>query len=45
VQRVIESAVMLGRDDEARYYLQRYPAAFPQDHAASLKALELPLAR
>lgn len=33
VQRVIESAVMLGRDDEALYYLQRFKAAFPQAHA------------
>ena len=33
VEAVIESAVMLGKDQEALYYLQRYQAAFPQDHA------------
>ena len=30
---LIESAVMLGRDEEARFYLQRYKAAFPDNHA------------
>jgi len=34
VEKLIESAVMLGRDDEALFYLQRYRAAFPQAHAA-----------
>lgn len=34
VEKLIESAVMLGRDDEALFYLQRYQAAFPQAHAA-----------
>jgi len=33
VEKLIESAVMLGRDDEALYYLARYRAAFPQAHA------------
>ena len=33
VEKLIESAVMLGRDDEALFYLQRYKAAFPQAHA------------
>ncbi|CAM3409625.1 Wzy polymerase domain-containing protein [Polaromonas hydrogenivorans] len=33
IEKVIESAVMLGRDDEALQYLARYRAAFPQDHA------------
>jgi hypothetical protein len=28
---VIESAVLLGRDTEAVYYLQRYKAAFPNE--------------
>lgn len=32
VEQLIESAVMLGRDDEAAYYLQRYQAAYPQEH-------------
>ena len=33
IEKVIESAVMLGRDDEALQYLVRYRAAFPQEHA------------
>ena len=33
IEKLIESAVMLGRDDEALQYLARYRAAFPQDHA------------
>ena len=33
VEKLIESAVMLGRDTEAAYYLARYQAAFPQAHA------------
>ena len=33
VEKLIESAVMLGRDDEALYYLARYRAAFPDAHA------------
>lgn len=32
-EKLIESAVMLGRDDVAAYYLQRYKAAFPKEHA------------
>jgi hypothetical protein len=31
VKRVIQSAVMLGRDAEAAYYLQRFKAAFPNE--------------
>ena len=34
VEKLIESAVMLGRDDEALFYLRRYQAAFPKAHAA-----------
>ena len=34
VEKVIESAVMLGRDDEALAHLQRFKAAFPKEHAA-----------
>lgn len=34
IEAAIESAVMLGKDDEALYYLQRYKAAFPEAHAA-----------
>lgn len=33
VQALIDSAVMLGRDDEALYYSQRFKAAFPAVHA------------
>ncbi len=33
VEAIIESAVMLGDDSEALYYLQRYKAAFPREHA------------
>jgi O-antigen ligase len=33
VEKLIESAVMLGRDDEARFYLLRFKAAFPKEHA------------
>jgi O-antigen ligase len=33
VQKLIESAVLLGHDDEALYYLARYQAAFPESHA------------
>lgn len=33
VEKLIESATMLGRDEEALRYLARYRAAFPEDHA------------
>ncbi|MDP3701028.1 MAG: Wzy polymerase domain-containing protein [Hylemonella sp.] len=33
VERLIESSVLLGRDEEARFYLARYKAAYPQAHA------------
>ncbi len=33
VEKLIESSTMLGRNDEAAYYLARYRAAFPQAHA------------
>jgi O-antigen ligase len=33
VELLLESAVLLGRDDEVRFYLLRYRAAFPKDHA------------
>jgi hypothetical protein len=32
VEKLIESAVMLDRDDEAFFYLQRYKVAYPQQH-------------
>ena len=34
IEAAIESAVMLGRDAEALFYLQRYQAAFPDSYAA-----------
>jgi O-antigen ligase len=33
IEKLIESAVMLGRDDEARFHLVRFKAAFPDAHA------------
>jgi O-antigen ligase len=33
IEKAIESAVMLGRDDEALQQLVRFRAAFPKDHA------------
>jgi hypothetical protein len=33
VEKLIESNVMLGRDDEAAYWLKRYQAAFPEAHS------------
>ena len=38
IEKVIESAVMLGRDDEALLQLARYRAAFPKEHARWAKA-------
>ncbi len=37
-EKLIDSALMLGRNDEALYYLARYRAAFPTEHASWLKA-------
>ena len=34
IEKVIESAVILGRDEEAMAHLARYRAAFPKEHAA-----------
>ena len=34
IEKVIESAVMLGRDDEALTHLARFRAAFPKDYTA-----------
>lgn len=33
IERRIDSAIMLGRDDEAAYQLRRYRIAYPKDHA------------
>jgi O-antigen ligase len=45
IEKAIESAVMIGRDDLALFYLQRYQAAFPQEHAkwAQLQGKSVPL--
>ena len=43
-EKVIESAVLLGRDDEALFYLARYRAAFPVEHARWAKANSAPSA-
>jgi hypothetical protein len=40
IEKVIESAVMHGQDAEALYYLQRYKAAFPAQHARWSQALK-----
>lgn len=37
VIKIIESAVMLGRNDEAQFYLQRFWAAYPMEHERWLK--------
>jgi len=34
IQKVVESAVMLGQHDEALYFLQRFQAAYPAEHKA-----------
>ncbi len=39
VQKLVESAVMLGKDAEALAYLARFKAAFPKEHAAWAKAI------
>jgi O-antigen ligase len=42
IEKVIESAVMLRRDDEALLHLARYRAAFPKNHAQWRQTLNLP---
>lgn len=45
VEKLIDSAVMLGRTDEAKFYLVRFQAAYPQEQARWLAArTSLPLA-
>jgi hypothetical protein len=39
VERLIESSVLMGRDDEALMWLARYRAAYPQEHARWASAL------
>lgn len=43
IERVIESAVMLRRDDAALWHLARYRAAFPAKHTAWAAALTRPI--
>jgi hypothetical protein len=43
IERAIESATMLGREDEAVAQLARYRAAFPKDYQAWRRAQRLPL--
>lgn len=33
VEKLIECAVLLGKDEAGRFYLARYKAAFPKEHA------------
>jgi O-antigen polymerase len=33
IEKLIDSAVLLGRSDEAQYYRLRYQAAFPDNRA------------
>lgn len=42
IEKVIESAVMLRRDDDAIRHLARYRAAFPKSHAQWRAALGIP---
>ncbi|MEO8014774.1 MAG: Wzy polymerase domain-containing protein [Polaromonas sp.] len=44
IEKVIESAMMLARNDEALYYLLRYRAAFPKEHARWVRQNAAPLA-
>lgn len=45
IEKLIESAVMLGRDDEALLHLARYRAAFPQEYAQWQRAVAMPAAQ
>jgi hypothetical protein len=42
IEKLVESAVMLGRDDLALAHLARYRAAFPDEHASWSAALQRP---
>lgn len=42
IEKVIESAVMLRRDEEALLHLARYRAAFPKNHAQWRQTLVMP---
>ncbi|MBG6076771.1 Wzy polymerase domain-containing protein [Polaromonas sp. CG_9.11] len=43
VEKLVESAVMLGRNDEALYYLARYRGSFPMEHARWVRKNAAPL--
>lgn len=43
IEKLIESAVLLGKHDEALAYLARYKAAFPKEHALWAKANPKPI--
>jgi O-antigen ligase len=45
IEKVIESAIMLGKPDEAMVYLARYRDAFPEDHLRWAKEHPMLLAR
>jgi hypothetical protein len=38
IEKLIESAVLLGKEDDALAYLARYRAAFPAEHGRWAKA-------
>lgn len=42
IERVVESAEFLGREDEARLHLARYRAAFPREYAEWVRRHPLP---
>jgi len=43
IEKLIESAVLLGRDEEAQAHLARFRAAFPEEHARWAAAHAAPL--
>ncbi len=42
IEKVIESALMLGRDDDALLHIARYRAAFPREHARWRSTVAVP---
>ena len=41
IEKLIESALLLGRDDEVAFQLRRYRVAYPEDHARWARAQRL----
>jgi hypothetical protein len=39
IEKLIESAALIGMDEERQFYLVRYEAAFPQNHAHWLQEI------